>query len=146
MKYDKELISSFVKFTINSLVNTGVFLLFYYLVLLLKSNYFMANTAGFVISVISTYYCNKKFIFKDDKNKKLKTESELRDEMNRVIKTYAAYGMTFCLTTIMLFFEIDRLKMSSILAPIINSIITLPINFALNRFWVFGQKLQIETL
>jgi putative flippase GtrA len=146
MRYDKELISSFGKFTINSLVNTGVFLLFYYLVLLLKSNYFMANTAGFVISVISTYYCNKKFIFKDDKNKKLKTESELRDEMNRVIKTYAAYGMTFCLTTIMLFFEIDRLKMSSILAPIINSIITLPINFALNRFWVFGQKLQIETL
>lgn len=146
MKYDKELISSFGKFTINSLVNTGVFLLFYYLVLLLKSNYFMANTAGFVISVISTYYCNKKFIFKDDKNKKLKSENELRSEMNRVIKTYTAYGMTFCLTTIMLFFEIDRLKMSSILAPIINSIITLPINFALNRFWVFGQKLQIETL
>jgi putative flippase GtrA len=146
MKYDKELISSFVKFTINSLVNTGVFLLFYYLVLLLKSNYFMANTAGFVISVISTYYCNKKFIFKDDKNKKLKTESELRDEMNRVIKTYAAYGMTFCLTTIMLFFEIDRLKMSSILAPIINSIITLPINFALNRFWVFGQRTKFKIL
>lgn len=146
MKYDKELISSFGKFTINSLVNTGVFLLFYYLVLLLKSNYFMANTAGFVISVISTYYCNKKFIFKDDKNTKLKTASELRYEMNRVIKTYTAYGMTFILSTIMLFFEIDVLKISSILAPIINAIITLPINFALNRFWVFGQKLKIETL
>ena len=54
-----------------------------------------------------------------------------------MIKTFASYGTTFVLSTILLVIMVDYLKISNIIAPVLNLIITIPLNFLLNKFWAF---------
>lgn len=121
----------FIKFCIVGVSNTLISLLVYYVVIWLNVDmYLLGNVLGWIISVLNAFYWSRKYVF-DSKT------TELKDILKELIKMYISYGSTFVLSTVMLYIEVELFKMSAIICPIMNVIITIPINFILNKFWTF---------
>jgi putative flippase GtrA len=57
--------------------------------------------------------------------------------LKRIGKTYLSYGATFLLSTVLLYLEVDVWQWSAVIAPVANLLITIPLNFLLNKFWAF---------
>ena len=117
----------FIKFGIVGVSNTAISLGIYYFLVYLGINYIIANTIGFIVSVLNAYYWNNRVVFKKGK---------LRD-IKSLAKTFTSYGFTFVLSTFLLFVMVNYLHVSQLIAPITNLIITIPLNFLLNKFWAF---------
>lgn len=122
-----ELLKQFIKFGIVGISNTVISLAIYYILIYFNINYIISNTIAFIISVLNSYYWNNKFVFKKSKEWHLLP----------LLKTYMSYGTTFILSTILLFIMVDYLNISELIAPILNLVITIPLNFLLNKFWAF---------
>ncbi|MGL5258203.1 MAG: GtrA family protein [Proteocatella sp.] len=122
----KELANQFIKFGIVGVLNNGVFILFYYVFLNFKIHYIISNTLAYIISILNAYYFNKKFVFK--------TGSK---GINSLLKTYVSYGITFAISTVLLYSMVNFIGISSYIAPIISLCITIPVNFILNKYWTF---------
>lgn len=121
----------FLKFGIVGLSNTFVSLVVYYVFLWVNQKlYLVGNVVGWVVSVANAYYWNNKYVFGDG-------EKGFRQMLKKLSKTYLSYGATFVLSTILLYIEVDMLSWSSIISPFVNLIITIPLNFLLNKFWAF---------
>ena len=121
----------FFKFSIVGLSNTFVSLAIYYIFLWVnKDLYLIGNIVGWAVSVINAFYWNNKYVFENSQNGFLQT-------IRKIGKTYLSYGATFVLSTSLLYFEVDLWKWSSAISPIINLLITIPLNFLLNKFWAF---------
>lgn len=131
MKIDKNILIQFLKFGIVGLVNALVYFVVYYCFYLLNERlYLVGNIVGWIVSVANSFYWNRKFVFKGAKEEKSAV-------LVRALKTYISYGVTFLLSTIMLYIEVDVLYWSAILCPVLNPIIITPINFLLNKYWAF---------
>lgn len=121
----------FLKFGIVGLSNTFVSLAVYYVFLWVNQKlYLVGNVVGWVVSVANAYYWNNKYVFGDG-------EKGFRQTLKKLSKTYLSYGATFVLSTILLYIEVDMLSWSSVISPFVNLIITIPLNFLLNKFWAF---------
>lgn len=120
-------IKQFLKFGIVGVSNTLISLGVYYLLYFMGVNYLIANTMGFIISVLNSYYWNNRYVFK-------KTQ---KGHLKPLIKTFMSYGLTFILSTGLLFLMVNYLGISKVVAPIIAIIITIPINFFMNKLWAF---------
>lgn len=131
----------FVKFGIIGLSNVIVSYVFYLAFLLLfqkskifpSTDYLVAQILGFALSVLWSFYWNRKCVFDADQ--------ESVPWLQALIKTYISYGITgFGLNTLLSFVWVEMLGVSKMIAPIINSLVSVPINFVLNKFWAFKQK------
>lgn len=120
-------IKQFIKFGLVGISNTLISLVTYYFLFFLGVNYLIANATGFVVSVLNSYYWNNKYVF-------CKTK---KGHLIPLIKTFMSYGFTFILSTGLLFVMVQYAKISEIIAPIATLIITIPINFFMNKFWAF---------
>lgn len=127
----------FVKFGIVGLSNTGLSYLIYTIVLLLlrqfsilkEVDYFVAQFVGFFISVLWSFWWNNKFVFTE------RTEEQY-SVIKALAKTYLSYGFSgLFLSSLLLYVWVDLCKISEFIAPIINLIVTVPLNFILNKFW-----------
>lgn len=116
----------FVKFCIVGVSNTAISLAVYYIFIVInKELYILGNAVGFVVSVLNSYFWNSRFVFKK------------QDERGKtVVKTFIAYGTNLVLGSVLLYLFVDVLHISEFIAPLINLIITIPLNFVLNKFWV----------
>lgn len=124
----------FIKFGFVGVSNTLISLAVYYVCLYFGLHYVMANTLGFVVGTINAYFWNNRFVFK-------KEEGEIRDTQKSVVKVFISYGFTLGLSTVLLAFWVDGLQISENVAPILNLLVTIPLNFVLNKFWAFrGEK------
>ena len=128
----KSIIIQFIKFGLVGVSNTLISLVIYYILVCFKCNYIVANTIGFIVSVLNAYYWNNKYVFK---NNDIKEKEGF--QYKKILKVYASYGITFLLSTFLLYLMVDCLNLSEYLAPIINLCITIPINFLLNKLWAF---------
>lgn len=118
----------FLKFGLVGLSNTLISLAVYYIVVFIRKDWYIAGQAlGFVVSVANSFYWNKKYVFP-------KSEGSTA---SLVLKTYAAYGFTFLLSTLLLYLEVEKLGMSEMIAPVLNLCITIPLNFLINKLWTF---------
>lgn len=150
----------FVKFGLvgafNTIFNYVIYTFCYYV---LNTGVHIANIAGFVITVFSAFLLQSRFVFRQDEN------GEKRVWWKVLIKTYISYSFTgLFLTELLLMlwinvidlgqylggvcewlggfgvnFEPDDLAAS--LAPILNMVITIPVNFIINKFWAYRQKM-----
>ena len=124
----------FVKFGIVGVSNTLVSLIVYYIFYFINSDlYIVGNAAGFIISVLHAYFLNSTFVFKADDDKK-------RSKGKILIRSYIAYGSTFLLSELLLVVQVEWISVSGMIAPIINLLITVPLNFILNKFWTYNEK------
>ena len=129
-----QLTIQFIKFGFVGVSNTLISLAVYYVCLHFGLHYIVANTLGFVVGTINAYFWNNKFVFK-------KEEGEIRDTKKSVVKVFISYGFTLGLSTVLLAFWVDGLHISENVAPILNLLVTIPLNFVLNKFWAFrGEK------
>jgi putative flippase GtrA len=121
----------FIKFGIIGVSNTLVSLLVYYAFLYFDENlYLVGNLVGWVVSVANSFFWNYKFVFKSENH-------SLSDTAKKVAKTYICYGITFLLSTLLLWAEVEVLHWSQVISPIVNLFITVPLNFFMNKLWAF---------
>ena len=129
----------FVKFGIVGLTNTVIGYLIYAISLkILRAvhlfptvDYFIAQLVMFLLSVLWSFYWNNKMVFKQE-------DGEKRNIMAALLKTYLTYAFTsLFLSEVLLLLWVNILGMSEYIAPIINLLITVPLNFVIQKFWAF---------
>jgi len=127
----KQTLIQFIKFGIVGVSNTAISLLVYYIVLWINPNWYLAgNVAGWIISVANAFFWNERYVFTQERN-------SFAAMLKRIGKTYLSYGATFLLSTVLLYLEVDVWHWSAVISPLINLLITIPLNFLLNKFWTF---------
>lgn len=130
-KINRSALLQFIKFGIVGVSNTLISLAVYYIFLWInKDLYLLGNVAGWVVSVANAFYWNNKYVFADDR-------TGVWSMITKLCKTYLSYGATFLLSTFLLYLEVDIWGWSSAISPLINLLITIPLNFLLNKFWAF---------
>ena len=136
-KYYKKTLTQFVKFGIIGISNTiisyaiNVVVLFFLKPFHMTWDYIVGNLSAFVLSVLWSFYWNNRFVFKTEKNGK-------RHLCKALAKTYIAYGFTgIFLNNLLSLIWISCMNISKYMAPLLNSIISVPINFILNKIWAF---------
>lgn len=121
-------LGQFIKFGIVGCSNTLINLAVYYLCLYLGINYIIAYTLGFLVSVCNAFYWNNKYVFKNKQEKSL---------VRAFIKVFASYGFSFVLSLVMMSLMVEILNISFVIAPVLKLVVTIPINFLLNKVWAF---------
>lgn len=152
----------FIKFGLVGVSNTIVSGVIYFLLntVILPGVWIVASVVSWVISVLWAYFMQNIFVFKEDKNK------EHRVWWQTLIKTYMTYAFTgLILNNILLFLWVnvidiaqysgaiisffarihigflgDAATFSSNMGWFINMIISIPLNFLINKFWAYRQK------
>lgn len=118
----------FIKFGLVGVSNTLVSTAIYYLLIWIDpALYFWGNVLGWIVSVFNSFYWNNRFVFRNSEFKWWK----------KLIRTYLAYGGSFLLGSVLLVLQVRVLGVSEWLAPWINMVITIPLNFVMNKFWAF---------
>lgn len=133
VKRCKTLFLQFVKFGIVGFMNTVISLLTYYLLVFLEINYLIANAAGFVLSVINSYFWNSRYVFKD------KTEES---GVRAFSKVFISYFVSFCISSLLIYLFVQILEISEYLAPILRLVVTIPFNFFMNKLWAFKERMK----
>lgn len=131
-----ETLAQFIKFGVVGLSNTLLSYAIYLLTLLILSplklswDYFVASVLSFVLSVLWSYFWNNRFVFKQDSKK--------RSFWKSLFKTYLSYAFTgIILGNILLYVWVALLGIPKTLAPLLSLVITVPLNFLLNKYWAF---------
>lgn len=131
-----EILAQFIKFGLVGLSNTLLSYAIYLLTLLILSplklswDYFVASVLSFVLSVLWSYFWNNRFVFKQDSKK--------RSFWKSLFKTYLSYAFTgIILGNILLYVWVALLGIPKTLAPLLSLVITVPLNFLLNKYWAF---------
>lgn len=127
-------IYQFIKFGIVGISNTLIAYIVYSICVYIGIHYLIANALGFFISVLNAYFWSDRFVFK-------KGEGESRSAIWTLAKTYIAYGSTgLLLASILLYLYVDKLHISKYIAQLLVLVITIPLNFIINKFWSFKTK------
>ena len=131
-KEDKDdIILQFIKFGLVGVSNTLVAWACYYLFLWFDEDlYMVGSVVGTVVSIANAFFWNDKFVFKSDNN-------DWRSKLKRLGKTYVSYGGTSLLGILLLWIEVRFLGISKVIAPLVNLLITIPLNFFMNKYWTF---------
>ena len=101
---------------------------------------YVADTIAFILSVIWSFYWNNRYVFTED------ADAKKRVWWKTLLKTYAAYSVT----GIGLSFLINRvfvtmLGINEYLVLIIKLVVSVPVNFLINKFWAFKQEKKEES-
>lgn len=127
----KDLFLQFFKFGIVGILNVCVNFITYYVLLFLGIHYIIANTVGYILGIVNSYYWNNRYVFLQQKQDLL---------IKKFIKVCVSYGITYIISTIALYVIVSYLNISEIIAPILILFITVPINFILNKYWAFKAR------
>ena len=129
----------FVRFGLIGISNTAISYLVYLLSLLLfrrlgiweNADYLVAQLLAFLLSVLWSFYWNSRKVF-------VRKEGEKRSVGKTLLKTYISYSFTgLFLNSILLLLWVPVLHISEFIAPVINLLISVPLNFLINKFWAF---------
>lgn len=131
----------FVKFGIIGLSNTIISYILYFVSLLLfrrlrifpETDYLFAQLIQFMLSVLWSFFWNNRLVFTLQEGKK-------RSIWKALVKTYISYSFTgIFLNSLLLVMWVQIFSISEFIAPIINLLISVPLNFIINKFWAFRE-------
>ena len=132
-------VMEFIKFGIVGLSNTVISYVIYAVCLLTFQklqilegiDFIVAQVIQFLLSVLWSFYWNNKVVF-------TLRHGEQRSLWKALLKTYISYSFTgLFLNSILLVLWIKVLHVSEFIAPIINLVVSVPLNFLINKFWAF---------
>ena len=139
----EESVVQFIKFGLVGITNTLLSYAIYLLVLFfmkpleLSWDIYVGSVLSFVLSVLWSFFLNNRLVFR--------TEKGSRSIWKSLLKTYVSYGFTgIVLANVLLYFWVSILGVSKTVAPAINLLITVPLNFILNKFWAFRAEKKNE--
>lgn len=128
----RPLIVQFIKFGLVGVSNTAVSMAVYYLFLWIDEDLYMVGSImGTILSILNAFIWNDRFVFTGN-------DRDFRSTMIRLGKTYVSYGGTSLLSTVLLWLEVTLLHVSKVYAPIVNLLITIPLNYLINKLWTFN--------
>lgn len=129
MKRDS--VIQFIKFSIVGLSNTIVSYIVYALLLFMGLNYIISNIISYFAGVINSFYWNNKYVFDND-------SSDLRSLFSSFSKLLASSAFTgLIINNMLLYFWVSVLGISSIFGPLLNLLVTYPLNYILSKYWAF---------
>lgn len=130
----------FIKFGIVGLPNTLISYVINVIILVIMSplniawDFIAGNMVAFLLSVLWSFYWNNRFVF-------TAKEGEKRSIWGALLKAYISYGFTgIILNNLLSWLWITKMGISKFIAPLINLIISVPLNFVINKFWTFKTK------
>ena len=126
-------LKQFIKFGLVGVSNTLVSWACYYLFLWINEDlYMVGSVVGTIVSIANAFFWNDRFVFRGNDN-------DWKSRLKRLGKTYVSYGGTSLLSMFLLWVEVRFFGIGKAFAPIINLIITIPLNFAINKLWTFRE-------
>lgn len=124
----------FVKFGLVGVSNTAISYVTYAFLVYLGFHYLIANMVAFVVSVLNSFYWNNKYVFKAGSGEK-------RNLWWTLAKTFVSYSFTgLFLNSFLLKLFIGVWGISPYLGPILCLVISIPVNFLINKYWAFRTK------
>lgn len=94
----------------------------------------IAQTTGFIITVFTSFLLNNNLVFK-------KQDGQYRNPWLTLLKTYIAYSVTgLFLNNVLIYVEMSVLGLPAAVAPILNIVVDVPVNFFLNKLWAYKTK------
>ena len=91
----------------------------------------ISNLFAFLITVLISYLLNSRFVFEKDR----------QPWYLALAKVYASYAFTeLILMGVLLFIEERLFGIPHYIATFVNLIITVPLNFLLNKFWAYRKR------
>ena len=133
-------IIQFIKFGLVGITNTVVSYILNIITLFALNplhatwDYIAGNIIAFVLSVLWSFYWNNRFVFTLEKGKE-------RSIIKALMKTYISYGFTgIILNNALAWVWIEQVGISKYVAPLINLIISVPLNFIINKMWAFRSE------
>ena len=95
---------------------------------------YVAQFVMFLLSVAWSFYWNNKYVFKQGSGEK-------RNVILALLKTYASYAFTsLFLSEILLMIWVEVFHINEYVAPVFSLLITVPLNFIIQKYWVFKRK------
>lgn len=132
------LLRQFIKFGLVGVSNTVVSMVVYYIVLFIDPKlYMLGSILGTIVSIANAFYWNDKFVFSGNRQ-------DWRSKLKRLGKTYISYGGTSILSNVLLWVEVAFFGVSRAVAPIVNLLVTIPLNFIINKLWTFHSVAKEE--
>lgn len=127
----RQFIVQFIKFGLVGISNTFVSMAVYYLFLWINEDlYMLGSVLGTVLSIANAFVWNDLFVFTGN-------PKDFKSVMKRLTKTYVSYGGTSLLSNVLLWLEVTLLNVSKVYAPVVNLLITIPLNYMINKLWTF---------
>ena len=123
---NSEAFIQFIKFGIVGLSNTAIGLGTYYFFLWLGFHYMLANVLSWIISVFNAFYWNSRYVFQSSSS-----------WLKALLRTYVSYGVSFLIGAGTLYVLVEFAKVSDVIAPLLVLVLTIPLNFIMNKFWTF---------
>lgn len=132
-----KILIQFIKFGMVGVSNTLLSLLVTYLVMAFFKFVFsldtiwtldIATTIGYVAGVCNSYFWNKRYVFRNGKEKNGKKAFS---------KMFICYGVTYLISMLLMNVLVDYLHVPSVIAPIPRLLLTIPLNFVANKLWTF---------
>ena len=125
-----KLVLQFLKFGIVGLSNTLISSVVYYVLITAFSEsstvHITAYLIGYVAGTCNAFFWNNRYVFKTEQKR------------SRVfLKTFVVYGTTALIGLGMQFLTVDVWKLSEYLSFPITLLVTIPLNFVLNKLWAF---------
>lgn len=128
----------FVKFGLvgvsNTLISYATEMLGYYVLLTGMTSETLKVTlvtvASFLISTVNAYYWNNRYVFKGDRH-------TLGQHVRAYLRTAACYALTGLLLAPMVKVWLVNISVPFWIASLSTLILTIPLNFILNKFWAF---------
>ena len=93
----------------------------------------LVSALSFIVSTINSYYWNNRFVFRGGKKPFVR-------HLAAYFRMAACYALTGLVLSPLIKLGLGRLGMPFWAASICTLIVTIPLNFALNKFWAFAKR------
>ncbi|MEB7039753.1 GtrA family protein [Staphylococcus gallinarum] len=112
-----------MKFIIVGGINTvDYYIVYLFLLKILGLNYLISHLTGFIVSFIISYYLNCYFVYK------------VTPTWKKFIQFPITQVINMGMQTLLLYIFVQWFQVSSVIAPFVGLIITIPITFILSKY------------
>lgn len=120
----------FIKFGMVGASNTILTIVVYDICVAIGIHYQVSYFIGYVAGIVNAFYWNNKYVFKQK-------EDEKRSIVKAFVKCATSYFGGYVVSSILLFLWVSILHLPEYVSPIISLLVTIPLNFVLNKKWAF---------